>query len=107
MEIKGNLLDIANKEKTEVAHFGSREKKAQFVLDVRGKTLNESIEIIEDQIEAAILDNLSSFSIIHGYGDGILQRGINSYLKTRKEVKETAFARPEDGGMGKTYVTLN
>ena len=81
-------------------------KKAQFVIDVRGKTLNESIEIIENQIEAAILENLTSFSIIHGYGDGILQRGINEYLKTRKEVKDVSFARPEDGGMGKTYVTL-
>lgn len=106
MEVDANMLEKAEKEKSEVAHFLSNKKKAQFVIDVRGKTLNESIEIIENQIEAAILENLTSFSIIHGYGDGILQRGINEYLKTRKEVKDVSFARPEDGGMGKTYVTL-
>lgn len=107
MEVKANLLEHAAKEKSKVAHFKSDAKKALFILDVRGKTLNEAIEVLEDQIEAAILEGLSSFSIIHGYGDGILQRGINEYLKKRREVKSTAFARPEDGGMGKTYVTLS
>ncbi|NLZ69020.1 MAG: hypothetical protein GX903_08450, partial [Spirochaetales bacterium] len=46
------------------------------------------------------------FSIIHGYGDGILSHGVQVYLRTRKEVKNYYFARPEDGGMGKTYVEL-
>ena len=107
MDVKGAMLEHAQKEKGNVAHFQSSAKKAQFVLDLRGKTLQEAIECLDDQLEAAILDDLSSFSIIHGYGDGILQRGINEYLKKRKEVKSLAFARPEDGGMGKTYVTLN
>lgn len=106
MVVDGAMLDYATKEKKEVAHFSLKDRKAEFVLDVRGKTLNESIEMIDDQIEAAILEGLSSFSIIHGYGDGILQKGINEYLRKRKEVKDASFARPEDGGMGKTYVIL-
>ena len=69
-------------------------------------TLEEAIKKVEDQIEAALLSSLPSFSIIHGYGDGILSRGIHEYLKKRKEVKDYRFARPEDGGMGKTYVEL-
>ena len=76
-------------------------------MDLRGYTLEEALRALDDQIEAAILSNLSSFSIIHGYGDGILSRGIHQYLKKRKEVKDYRFALPEDGGMGKTYVTLS
>ena len=33
--------------------------------------------------------------------------GIHEYLKKRRELKDYIFARPEDGGMGKTYVTLS
>ena len=107
MVVSSSMLVHAKKEKSEVAHFKSSQKKAKFVLDVRGRTLQEALEIIDDQLEAALLDNLSSFSIIHGYGDGILQRGINDYLRGRREVLSLNFARPEDGGMGKTYVTLS
>ena len=82
-------------------------RKAEYTMDLRGLTLEEALRRIDDQIEAALLSSLSSFSIIHGYGDGILQKGIHQYLKKRKEVSDYRFARPEDGGMGKTYVTLS
>lgn len=74
------------------------------VLDVRGKTLKETLEILDTQIEGCLVHSLSSFAIIHGYGDGILSRGIHDYLKKQKDVKDYRFAAPEDGGMGKTYV---
>ena len=48
----------------------------------------------------------STFSIIHGFGDGILSKGIHQYLSRRREVKDFYFAHPSDGGMGKTYVEL-
>lgn len=87
--------------------YGTSSKRAEYTMDLRGLTLEEALRRIDDQIEAALLSGLSSFSIIHGYGDGILQRGIHEYLKKRREVKDYSFARPEDGGMGKTYVTLS
>ena len=62
---------------------------------------------MDDQMEAAILAGMGTFGIIHGFGDGILSRGIHEYLSKRREVKDYYFARPEDGGMGKTYVELN
>ena len=74
------------------------------MLDVRGKTLKETLEILDTQIEGCLVHSLSSFAIIHGYGDGILSRGIHDYLKKQKDVKDYRFAAPEDGGMGKTYV---
>lgn len=107
LEVKSNMLYKAKSEaKPDFSHFKAS-RKAQYEMDLRGYTLEEALRALDDQIEAAILSNLSSFSIIHGYGDGILSRGIHQYLKKRKEVKDYRFALPEDGGMGKTYVTLS
>ncbi len=81
--------------------------RAEYQIDIRGLTLDEAVRRMDDQMEAAILSGLGSFSVVHGYGDGILMRGIHEYLKKRKEVVDYHFARPEDGGMGKTYVELD
>ena len=107
MDIKRNMVYHAPKsEKKTSVEYGVSTRKADYTIDVRGLTLEEALRRVEDQIEAAILSSLPSFSIIHGYGDGILSRGIHEYLKKRKEIKDYRFARPEDGGMGKTYVEL-
>jgi len=76
------------------------------VIDVRGLTLEEALNVVSTQIEACVVHDFSTFSIIHGLGDGILQRGIQEYLKTQNVVKDYRFAMPNDGGMGKTYVVL-
>lgn len=107
MELKSSMIykDDANS-KAEVMHYKST-RKASYEMDIRGYTVEQAERALDDQIESAILSDLTSFSIIHGYGDGILSRFVHSYLKKRKEVKDYRFALPEDGGMGKTYVTLS
>ena len=108
MEMKSSMVRHAPpEEKTGAVTYQGVKKRAEYTIDVRGLTLEETLSRLDDQIEAALLSSLQSFSIIHGYGDGILSRGIHEYLKKRKEVKDYRFARPEDGGMGKTYVELS
>ncbi len=75
-------------------------------LDVRGKTLAEAIEIVDTQIERALLSGVLTFSIIHGLGTGVLMKGITDHLASLPYVKDFSFALPEDGGHGKTYVEL-
>ncbi len=88
------------------SHFKSSIKKAEYQMDVRGLRAHEVVEALDNQMEAALLEGLQSFSIIHGYGNGVLQQTVINYLKKRKEVESFNFALPEDGGMGKTYVRL-
>ncbi len=83
-----------------------RGSKAVFELDLRGFRLAEALKAVEDQVEAASLASLSLFSIIHGTGEGILGRGIHELLKTHPAVRDYYFARPEEGGFGKTVVHL-
>ena len=64
------------------------------------------MEILNSQIDAAVLLRRQSFAIIHGKGNGILARSIREILDSHSLVSRHYFAAPEDGGHGKTYVQL-
>ena len=86
--------------------YESSSAPAQATIDVRGLTLSEALESVATQVEGALVHSMQEFAIIHGMGDGILSRGIHEYLGRHPRVKQYYFARPEDGGYGKTYVQL-
>lgn len=75
-------------------------------LNIRGYRLEDALEALRKQIDGAALSGLFEFSVIHGKGDGILQRGVHEYLKQHPLVADYYFARPEEGGFGKTLVFL-
>ena len=99
-------LTPAKKQEENKVHvqYHSSTPAPKMVIDVRGQTLQEALSALDMQIESALVHGFSSFSVIHGYGDGILSRGIGEYLKNSPHVTDFRFALPEDGGMGKTYV---
>lgn len=80
--------------------------KPAFELRLLGMRGDEAIEAVERQLELCVLHNLSSFSIIHGKGDGILQTLVHDYLKNYPGIRDFHFAQAEDGGTGKTYVLM-
>jgi DNA mismatch repair protein MutS2 len=79
---------------------------AVFQLDVRGLRLEEALRQVEQQIDKALLGGLTEFSVVHGMGEGVLQRGIHDFLKRCGQVKEYFFSTPEQGGFGRTVVRL-
>jgi DNA mismatch repair protein MutS2 len=79
---------------------------AAFQLDLRGMRLQEALKEVEQQIDRALLGGMTEFSIVHGTGEGILQRGIHQYLKRSPHVKDYFFSTPEQGGFGRTIVRL-
>lgn len=81
--------------------------KPVFELRLLGMRAEEAIKALERQIDLCVLNNLMSFSVIHGKGDGVLQQVVKDYLSNCPVVKSFDFAPAEDGGMGKTYVLLN
>jgi len=78
----------------------------QVQLDVRGMRLDEALKAVERQIDSALVHGLREFGIVHGKGEGILQKGIHDYLRDAPAVADFGFAVPEDGGAGKTRVSL-
>jgi DNA mismatch repair protein MutS2 len=84
----------------------SSDRSVSFELDLRGLSLEEALRRVEEQIDTALVKSVSRFGIIHGKGVGVLQKGIHGLLEEHQAVAEFEFARPEDGGTGKTYVVL-
>ncbi len=79
---------------------------AAYELDVRGKSLAEALSVVDGQIDRAVMNGLQRFSIIHGKGTGVLQRGVREHLESSPIVNSISYAKPEEGGYGKTIVEL-
>ncbi len=78
------------------------------VLELRllGMRCEEALKALERQLDLATMQGLYHFSVIHGKGNGILQQAVHDYLSHYPGVTDFHFARPEEGGTGKTYVSL-
>ena len=78
------------------------------VLELRllGMRCEEAIKALERQLDLATMQGLYHFSVIHGKGNGILQQAVHDYLSHYPGITDFHFARPEEGGTGKTYVSL-
>jgi DNA mismatch repair protein MutS2 len=79
---------------------------ARLELSLRGMRLEEALESLRRQIDAAVLGGLREFAVIHGKGEGILQKGVHDYLKQDPAIADYYFSRPELGGFGRTEVIL-
>jgi DNA mismatch repair protein MutS2 len=75
-------------------------------LHIRGMRLEEAMRLVEKQVDSALVHGLRQFAIIHGKGEGILRRAIHDYLRGLPSVEHFRFSAPEEGGYGKTIVTM-
>lgn len=84
------------------------EKNERPVLELRllGMREAEAKKALVNQLDLAVISNLKEFSIVHGKGDGILQKMVHTFLRQQTQVSDFYFARPEEGGTGKTFVKL-
>lgn len=94
-------------EKIESSYSHLSMKKAQEVsreIDVRGLTLEEALLKVEKYLDDASLAGLSNAVIIHGKGTGVLRKGIQDMLRTRKDIKSFRPGELNEGGIGVTVV---
>jgi DNA mismatch repair protein MutS2 len=64
------------------------------------------MRLVEKQVDSALIHGLREFSIVHGKGEGVLRTAIHAYLRDLGVVADFRFSAPEEGGFGKTVVTL-
>jgi DNA mismatch repair protein MutS2 len=84
----------------------SASSNARPELSLRGMRLEEALEALRHQIDAALLAGLHEFAVVHGKGEGILQKGVHEYLRGESAVADYYFSSPEMGGFGRTEVIL-
>jgi DNA mismatch repair protein MutS2 len=82
------------------------ENSVPLELNVRGMRLSDAIDALQRHIDSALVLGLKEFSVIHGKGDGVLQRGVHDYLKGQSVVEDFHFSHPDFGGFGRTEVAL-
>lgn len=75
-------------------------------LDLRGHRYEQAMSELSTFIDHALLNNLSSVTIIHGKGTGALRKGTQEYLRSNPRVKSFDYAAPNNGGDGATIVNL-
>ncbi len=75
-------------------------------LDLRGLRGDDAIRELTIYLDKAVSRGLKSTEIIHGKGEGILQKLVHEYLGERKEVESFDIAPWKSGGTGCTVVYL-
>lgn len=75
-------------------------------LDIRGKRVEETISLLDQFIDDAILLGQAELRILHGKGEGVLRKVVRDHLKRIKAVASVSDEHIERGGDGITVVVL-
>lgn len=75
-------------------------------VDVRGKTTEDALRLLDSQLDAASLASENRVKIVHGHGTEVLKRAIRAHLSRSLYVKKWRAAGPDSGGDGVTWAEL-
>jgi DNA mismatch repair protein MutS2 len=83
-------------------------KQSQFspTLDIRGKRVEETIPLLDQFIDDALLLGQGELKILHGKGEGVLRKVVREHLKQIRAVASVKDEHVERGGDGITVVVL-
>lgn len=79
---------------------------ASLSLDLRGKRYEEVKDLMDQYLDQAILGNLETVTIIHGFGTGVIRNAVQDYLKKCPYVKSYRYGGEGEGLNGATVVKL-
>jgi len=107
LRLQANWFEPAKKIKQRISTMVSHSSTgSSYQLDLRGKRAEEAIIETDKFIDNAILNGINSLDILHGTGNGILQKVIHDFLSSDRRIKQHKFAQPDQGGVGVTLVKL-
>ena len=75
-------------------------------LDLRGTTIEEAVNRVDDYIDAAYVAGLPFVRIIHGKGTGALRKAVREMLHNHPLVQRYERGNEKEGGDGVTVVNL-
>ncbi|WP_125763690.1 endonuclease MutS2 [Companilactobacillus hulinensis] len=75
-------------------------------LDLRGKRYEEAMTELDSYIDSALLAGYNQVTIVHGFGTGVIRKGVTKYLQRNPRVKSFGYAPASSGGSGATIVDL-
>jgi len=75
-------------------------------LHLRGQTVDEALEVLEQRLDAAYLTGLPFIRVVHGKGTGKLRQAIRAALKGNRYVASFEPGSAGEGGEGVTVIRL-
>ena len=75
-------------------------------IDIRGYRRAESLLLLEEFLDNALISNANMIKIIHGTGNGVLRRAVREKLREYKDIKSITSPPDEQGGEGVTLVNF-
>jgi len=75
-------------------------------LDLRGKRVEEALELLDRYVDAAYTSGLPFGRIIHGKGTGKLRQAVREYLRNHTLVSKVTQAHGSEGGSGVTVIHM-
>ena len=88
------------------AHL-SKSSNIRSEIDLRGKTVEEGLTLVDKYLDDAFLSSLTRVRIIHGKGTGALGDAIQDFLSSHPHVQSARYGHPNEGGHGVTVVDLH
>jgi len=82
------------------------DKSANLSVDLRGFRFEEVNEELDKAIDRALLSNIRSLTIIHGFGTGAVKKAVDNYIKKSNLIKSSRLGREGEGLAGVTIITL-
>lgn len=107
-----NLVILEDETRKNIAKFIPQKnvvggtKTAKTEIDLRGMLLEEAIMETDMFLDSAIMSGLSSVTVIHGKGTGVLRNGIQDMLRRHPHVKSFRNGKFGEGENGVTVVEL-
>lgn len=95
-----NKVKKQRQSKDEVSKTGS------MTVDLRGFRYEEVKEELDNHIDKAILSNLHSLTIIHGFGTGAVRKAVYEYINNSNYIKSHRLGKEGEGLNGVTIIEL-
>ena len=112
-KVKRNEIRFVSKDQNKVAKEKKKikertyaSKKVATELNLIGMRVEEAQRALNKYLDDAIVANLNSVRIVHGFGTGALRNMVIEVLKKNKHIKNYHFAAYNEGGQGATIANL-
>ena len=80
--------------------ISKKDRDVKGEIDLRGMASDEAIMELDKYIDNALLSGITTVTVIHGKGTGVLRKAVQSYLRSRKNVisfRTGLFGEGENG----------
>jgi len=100
-------VTVSNKSVKKMGKVGGKiERRGTMELDIRGCACDEGIYELDSFIDSAVMSNISSVTVIHGKGTGLLRKAVHQRLRSHPSVKKFRLGVYGEGEDGVTIVEL-